>query len=61
MVLCAFTDDDSKVRLVEPPEGAPNGARVLAEGYDGEPATENQVLKKKVSLRCVECAVEGGI
>jgi len=48
MVLCAFKDDDSQVKLVEPGEGAPNGARVTVEGYDGEPATENQILKKKM-------------
>ena len=40
MVLCAFTDDDGTVKFVDPPEGAPNGARVVTEGYDGEPATE---------------------
>ncbi|GMH98552.1 hypothetical protein TrVE_jg5858 [Triparma verrucosa] len=48
MVLCAFTDDDSEVKLVEPAEGAPNGARVTVEGFEGEPATENQILKKKM-------------
>lgn len=47
MVLCAV-DDSEKVVFVEPPEGAAVGERVMVEGYDGEPATENQVIKKKM-------------
>jgi aminoacyl tRNA synthase complex-interacting multifunctional protein 1 len=47
MVLCA-TNDDGKVVFVNPPEGAKVGERVMVEGFDGEPATENQVIKKKM-------------
>jgi len=47
MVLCSSTED-GRVELVEPPEGSVVGERVMFEGYDGEPATENQVLKKKM-------------
>ena len=47
MVLCAVNDDD-KVVFVDPPEGAEIGERVMVEGFDGEPATENQVIKKKM-------------
>jgi methionine--tRNA ligase beta chain len=46
MVLCASANDI--VKFVEPPEGAAIGERVTVERYDGEPATENQVLKKKM-------------
>jgi len=50
MVMCASTDDDGggKVVFVDPPEGAQIGERVSFDGYDGEPATENQVIKKKM-------------
>ena len=47
MVLCA-SSDDGKVVFVDPPEDAVIGERVSVDGYDGEPATENQVLKKKM-------------
>eukprot|EP00526_Cylindrotheca_closterium_P005086 CAMPEP_0113615268 /NCGR_PEP_ID=MMETSP0017_2-20120614/7612_1 /TAXON_ID=2856 /ORGANISM="Cylindrotheca closterium" /LENGTH=634 /DNA_ID=CAMNT_0000524497 /DNA_START=128 /DNA_END=2032 /DNA_ORIENTATION=+ /assembly_acc=CAM_ASM_000147 len=47
MVLCA-SSEDGKVEFVEPPEGAEIGERVMVEGFDGEPATENQVIKKKM-------------
>lgn len=47
MVLCASASDGS-VKFVEPPEGAAVGERVTVDGYAGEPATENQVLKKKM-------------
>lgn len=47
MVMCAATED-GKVQFVEPPEGAAIGERITVEGYDGEPATENQVIKKKM-------------
>jgi aminoacyl tRNA synthase complex-interacting multifunctional protein 1 len=33
---------------VEPPEGAAIGERIMVAGYDGEPATENQIIKKKM-------------
>jgi len=47
MVLCA-SSEDGKVEFVEPPEGAEIGERVMVDGFDGEPATENQVIKKKM-------------
>jgi aminoacyl tRNA synthase complex-interacting multifunctional protein 1 len=48
MVMCAATEDGGKVQFVEPPEGAAIGERIMVEGYDGEPATENQIIKKKM-------------
>ena len=48
MVLCASTDDGSKVVFVDPPSDAKIGERINVDGYNGEPATENQVLKKKM-------------
>lgn len=47
MVLCASNSDGS-VKFVEPPEGASIGERVTVDGFEGEPATENQVIKKKM-------------
>ena len=47
MVLCAASSD-GQVRFLEPPADAEIGERVFVEGYDGEPATENQVIKKKM-------------
>ena len=47
MVLCA-TSADGTVRFLEPPDGAEIGERIIVEGFDGEPATENQVIKKKM-------------
>jgi methionine--tRNA ligase beta chain len=48
MVMCAATEDGGKVKFVEPPEGAAIGERIVVAGYDGEPATENQVIKRKM-------------
>ena len=48
MVLCASTDDDSKVKFVEPPADAAIGERVFVEGFPGDAATANQVGKKKM-------------
>lgn len=48
MVLCALNKNDGTVKLVEPPKGAAIGERVFVEGFEGEPATENQVVKKKM-------------
>lgn len=54
MVLCACeygeSEDGSEdtVEFVCPPEGAEIGDRVVCEGFEGEPATENQVIKKKI-------------
>jgi aminoacyl tRNA synthase complex-interacting multifunctional protein 1 len=47
MVLCA-SNDDGRVKFVEPPDGAAVGERIMVAGFDGEPATENQVIKKKM-------------
>ena len=47
MVLCAASSD-GEVKFVEPPAGAEIGERVFVDGFDGEPATENQVIKKKM-------------
>mmetsp|Transcript_9634 Transcript_9634/g.12724 ORF Transcript_9634/g.12724 Transcript_9634/m.12724 type:complete len:662 (+) Transcript_9634:235-2220(+) len=46
MVLCASGDD--QVKFVEPPADAAIGERIFVEGFEGEPATENQVIKKKM-------------
>jgi aminoacyl tRNA synthase complex-interacting multifunctional protein 1 len=54
MVLCAVkegaADDGSEdvVELLSPPPGSNPGDRIVCEGFDGEPATENQVIKKKM-------------
>lgn len=48
MVMCAASADGTKVEFVEPPAGAAVGERVMIEGYGGEPATENQIIKKKM-------------
>jgi len=39
---------DEKVEFVVPHPDAQVGDRVLCEGYDGAPATENQIVKKKM-------------
>lgn len=46
MVLCASNDDS--VVFVNPPADAAIGERVACAGFEGEPATENAVQKKKV-------------
>jgi len=50
MVVCAAQEeeDGGKVDFIEPPIGAEIGERVMVEGFIGEPASENQVLKKKM-------------
>jgi len=48
MVLCAASEDGSKVEFIEPPADAKLGERVMCDGFDGEPATENQIIKKKM-------------
>lgn len=54
MVLCACkygeAEDGSEdtVEFVCPPEDSEIGDRVVCEGFEGEPATENQVIKKKI-------------
>jgi aminoacyl tRNA synthase complex-interacting multifunctional protein 1 len=47
MVLCA-SNDEGNVKFVEPPDEAAVGERVIVAGFDGEPATENQIIKKKM-------------
>eukprot|EP00548_Thalassiothrix_antarctica_P014842 CAMPEP_0194165326 /NCGR_PEP_ID=MMETSP0154-20130528/1270_1 /TAXON_ID=1049557 /ORGANISM="Thalassiothrix antarctica, Strain L6-D1" /LENGTH=298 /DNA_ID=CAMNT_0038875727 /DNA_START=92 /DNA_END=988 /DNA_ORIENTATION=+ len=47
MVLCA-SSSDGIVRFVEPPAEAAVGERISVKGYEGEPATENQIVKKKM-------------
>mmetsp|Transcript_37684 Transcript_37684/g.91667 ORF Transcript_37684/g.91667 Transcript_37684/m.91667 type:complete len:284 (+) Transcript_37684:18-869(+) len=47
MVLCASTDD-GKVVFVDPPADAEVGTLVTCPGFEGEPASENQVGKKKI-------------
>ena len=46
MVLCASNDE--KTEFVEPPVDATVGERVFVDGFSGDPATENQVGKKKM-------------
>ena len=47
MVLCA-SSEDGEVQFVDPPENSKVGERIQVDGFDGEPATENQVIKKKM-------------
>lgn len=48
MVLCASNEDHTKVDPVKPPEGSRPGDRVVAKGFESEPASPNFVNKKKV-------------
>eukprot|EP00611_Tribonema_gayanum_P016206 TRINITY_DN2824_c0_g1_i1.p2 TRINITY_DN2824_c0_g1~~TRINITY_DN2824_c0_g1_i1.p2 ORF type:complete len:114 (-),score=31.91 TRINITY_DN2824_c0_g1_i1:101-442(-) len=48
MVLCASNADHTVVKFVNPPEGAPAGARITFPGRAGEPATPAQIQKKKI-------------
>jgi phenylalanyl-tRNA synthetase alpha chain len=48
MVLCAANADGSKVEFVEPPADAAIGERIMVDGFDGEAATENQIIKRKM-------------
>lgn len=48
MVLCAASEDGENVEFIEPPADAKIGERVMVDGFDGEPATENQIIKKKM-------------
>ncbi|KAJ1641342.1 hypothetical protein T492DRAFT_583087 [Pavlovales sp. CCMP2436] len=49
MVLCASSELDGVklVQIVTPPEGAPPGERVLFPGFEGEPETNPNAIKKK--------------
>lgn len=54
MVMCGVKEgaaedgSEDKVELISPPEGASVGDRIVVSGFEGEPATENQVIKKKM-------------
>lgn len=48
MVMCASNEDGSKVEFVEPPVDAKVGERIMFNGFEGDPATENQIQKKKM-------------
>ena len=39
MVLCAASEDGSKVEFIEPPADAEIGERVMVDGFDGEPVS----------------------
>ena len=47
MVLCA-SSGNGQVQFIEPPDDAKIGERVVVKGFGGEPATENQIIKKKM-------------
>ena len=47
MVLCAQSADGAKVELLEPPAEAAVGERITFAGCTGEPASANQMGKKK--------------
>ena len=52
MVLCASNDDHTVVKFVEVPASANPGDRVIFPGFEkGEPATPNQVDKKKIFIK----------
>ena len=48
MVLCASNEDKSEVKFVDPPADSQPGERVVCEGMVAEPATSNQMKKKKL-------------
>jgi len=48
MVLCASNEDKSDVKFVDPPADSQPGERVVCEGMVAEPATSNQMKKKKL-------------
>lgn len=48
MVLCACNEDHTVVKLLQPPEAATIGERVVFAGFSGEPATPSVMAKKKV-------------
>ena len=60
MLLCASTMDHARGALIDPPQGAKVGERVHFEGIEGNPATPNQVHKRKMveavlPVRVSEC------
>mmetsp|Transcript_19926 Transcript_19926/g.56219 ORF Transcript_19926/g.56219 Transcript_19926/m.56219 type:complete len:90 (+) Transcript_19926:3-272(+) len=49
MVLCGSSENKAVVEFVEPPPEAVPGERVVCEGWEmPEPASPNQVKKKKI-------------
>jgi aminoacyl tRNA synthase complex-interacting multifunctional protein 1 len=48
MVVCASNEAHTAVELLQPPEGAVPGERVMFAGHEGEPAVPNQMAKKKI-------------
>lgn len=48
MVLCAVSEDHSKVIVVDAPVGAVIGERIIVEGFDGDVASAGFMGKKKV-------------
>lgn len=42
MVMCAASEDGSKVEFIEPPADAKIGERVMVDGFDGEPVSRRQ-------------------
>ena len=48
MVLCSCNDDHSVIKLVNPPPEAKPGDRITFDGFEGEPATPNEMVKKKI-------------
>lgn len=43
MVLCAASEDGSKVEFIEPPTDAKIGERVIVDGFDGEPVSSHSL------------------
>jgi methionyl-tRNA synthetase len=60
MVLCASTDDHTKVELVEPPTGAVPGERVTFAGFpgDAEKALKKETLEKVLPV-CIKQSTNG--
>lgn len=48
MVLCSCNEDHSVIKLVNPPPEARPGDRITFDGFEGEPATPNEMVKKKI-------------
>ena len=55
MVLCAGTEDKSKVEVLNIPEGVPAGERIIFPGHEGTP---EPVLKKKLAKHYENVAVD---
>ena len=48
MVMAATSPDGSVVRLLQAPDGAAPGERIVFQGHEGDPFTPQQMSKKKV-------------